>query len=75
MGLFEDKTRWQHFWVGVRLGATLTILCCLGAMTAAEFKDEQHGGVWDWKDWWCGMLGGLLGQALQVGIILLLWKI
>lgn len=71
--LFSDNTRWQHFKVGIQTAATLTILCTLGAMTAAEFKDEKHGGVWDWKDWWCGMIGGMVGQAVQVGYVLLIW--
>ena len=31
-----------------------------------EFKDKQWGGKWDWGDWLCTMLGGLVGQAVQV---------
>jgi hypothetical protein len=30
-----------------------------------EFKDKQWGGKWDWGDWLCTMLGGLVGQAVQ----------
>lgn len=70
--MFTDKTRWQHFWVGLVLSLFLTILCTLGAMTAAEYKDKAHGGLWDWQDWACGMIGGILGQALQVGMIIAL---
>ena len=71
--LFTDNTRWQHFWVGVQTAAVFTVLCTLGAMTAAEYKDRAHGGLWDWKDWWCGMIGGVCGQVVQAGIIILVW--
>lgn len=73
--LFTDNTRWQHFWVGILTAVLFTILCTLGAMTAAEYKDKAHGGMWDWKDLWCGMIGGLVGQAIQLGIILLILQI
>ena len=73
--LFEDNTRFQHFWVGIQTAAVFTILCTLGAMTAAEYKDEAHHGKWDWKDWTCGMIGGIVGQAIQIGIIILIIKV
>lgn len=71
MTIFGDITRVYHFAVGVGLGLTLTILCCLGAMTAAEYKDRAHGGQWDWVDWTWGMVGGAIGQAVTIGIFLL----
>lgn len=72
--LFTDKTRWQHFWVGILTAAVFTILCTLGAMTAAEYKDHKWGGEWDWKDWLCGMIGGIVGQVIQTGFIFLFIK-
>ena len=74
MALFEDNTRFQHFIVGVQTAVVFTILCTLGAMTAAEWKDRACGGLWDWKDWACGMLGGLLGQLVQAGVIYLILR-
>lgn len=70
-----DKTNWQHFRVGIQTAAVFTILCTLGAMYAAEFKDEQHGGKWDWTDWWFGMTGGVVGQIIQLLIIWAIWKL
>ena len=67
--LFTDKTRWQHFAYAISIGVVFTILCVLGVASALEFKDWQCGGKPDWKDWLCTMLGGLVGQAIQVGII------
>ena len=70
--LFEDPTRWKHFWYAIPIGAVLTLLCVLGVATALEFKDKAWGGTWDWKDWTCTMLGGAVGQVVQVIIILLI---
>ena len=64
--LFEDKTRWQHFAYAIPLGLVLTILCVIGVAFALEFKDYQWGGKWDWKDLICTILGGLVGQAIQI---------
>jgi hypothetical protein len=71
MALFEDKTRWQHFAYAIPIGAVLTILCVLGVATGMEFKDYQWCGKADWRDWVCTMLGGLVGQAVQVLIVYL----
>lgn len=70
--LFSDKTRWQHLLYALPLGLTLTILCVIGVAFALEFKDYQWGGKWDWKDLICTLLGGIVGQCLQIGIIILL---
>ena len=71
MALFEDKTRWQHFGWAIPIGAVLTSLCVLGVASGMEFKDRQWGGRWDWLDWLCTMLGGLVGQVVQIAIIYL----
>jgi hypothetical protein len=71
MALFEDKTRWQHFGWAIPIGVVFTILCVLGVATGMEFKDYQWCGKADWRDWVCTMLGGLVGQAVQVLIVYL----
>lgn len=71
MTLFEDKTRWQHFVYAIPIGLVFTILCVLGVASGMEFKDKQWGGRWDWRDWICTILGGLVGQAIQTAIILI----
>ena len=72
MKLFTDITRWGHFGYAIPIGLVFTILCVLGCASALEFKDKQWGGRWDWKDWWCTMLGGLIGQIIQI-IVVWLW--
>ena len=71
MTLFGDKTRWQHFAYAIPIGLVFTILCVLGVASGMEFKDKQWGGRWDWKDWICTILGGLVGQTIQIAIILI----
>ena len=79
MILFQDPTRWKHFVLAIPhfvlaipIGLVFTILCVLGVATGMEFKDRQWGGLWDWKDWLCTMLGGVVGQLLQIILIYLL---
>ena len=73
MNIFGDNSRWEHCKAGFWIAACLTILCTLGAMSAAEFKDEKHGGKWDWSDWGWGMVGGVVGQMVQLLILYVLW--
>ena len=70
--IFTDKSHWQHFWYAIPIGAVFTILCVLGVASGMEFKDKEYGNRWDWADWTCTMLGGLVGQAVQVAIFLLI---
>lgn len=72
--LFTDKTRWQHFALAIPIALVFTILCVLGVATALEFKDKQWGGKWDWQDWLCTMIGGAVGETLQIFIIYLILK-
>ena len=37
-----------------------------------EYKDYAYKTKWDWIDWTYTMLGGLIGQLLQLLIIMLL---
>lgn len=60
------SNRPKHFLYSVPIGFIFTILCVLGVASGMEFKDKQWGGKWDWLDWTATMLGGLVGQALQV---------
>ena len=50
----------------------LTVLCAIGCAGGMEYKDAAYGNKWDWLDFLATVLGGLVGQAIQVGIILLI---
>jgi len=66
-------------------GLLLTIFFAAGCGTGMEVKDchyDQDNANkpiykwsfknWDWLDWLCTFLGGLVGQALQILIIYLI---
>jgi len=67
----KESNRWKHLIGGFILGLTLTVLCALGCAGGMEFKDKQWGGRWDWLDFLATVIGGVLGQAVQVLIIYL----
>lgn len=69
---FKGSNRYKHFWCAVPIGFIFTILCVLGVAGGMEFKDKQAGNIWDWNDFWFTMLGGLIGQILQIILILIL---
>ena len=69
---FLESNRWKHFIFAVPIGLVFSILCVLGIASGMEYKDYTYGNKWDWVDWTYTMLGGLIGQLLQVLIIMLL---
>lgn len=68
----NESNREKHFLYAIPLGLVFTILCVLGAASALEFKDTQYGNKWDWLDWIATMLGGIIGQIVQLFIIYLI---
>lgn len=67
-----ESNRQKHFLYAIPVGFLFTILCVLGVASGLEFKDKQYGNQWDWLDWTATMLGGLVGQVIQIVIILCL---
>lgn len=71
MWLFESNRK-KHFLYAILIGFIFTILCVFGVASGMEFKDREHGGNFDWLDWLATMLGGLVGQLLQVIVVYIL---
>ena len=69
------SNRQKHFLYAIPIGFILTILCVIGIASGLEFKDTQYGGKWDWLDWLATILGGIVGQALQILLIFEIWKL
>lgn len=69
MSWIIESNRWKHLIGGFVLGLFLTFLCSLGAAGGMEFKDRQWGGSWDWLDFVATVLGGIIGQGLQILVI------
>lgn len=67
----KESNRTKHLKYAILPGALFTILFVAGLATGMEFKDKMYGGKWDWLDWLATMIGGLIGQTVQAGIIYL----
>nr|DAN37402.1 MAG TPA: putative periplasmic lipoprotein [Crassvirales sp.] len=70
---FKESNRYKHFLCAIPIGFLLTILCAIGCAGGMEFKDRQYSNYWDWKDFWFTVLGGLVGQILQIILIIILF--
>lgn len=72
MNIFKDfieSRRWLHFIYAIPISLIFTIFCALGLAAGMEYKDDYYWGEWDWKDFWWTIIGGLVGQSLQILII------
>lgn len=65
------SNRMKHLKYAIVPGALFTILFVAGLATGMEFKDKQYGGKFDWLDWITTMVGGMIGQIIQIGVILM----
>ena len=72
--LFKDSNRSKHFLYAIPIGFVFTILCVLGVASGMEFKDKCWGGKWDWLDWTATMIGGLVGQGVQLLFYFIFFK-
>lgn len=66
---FKESNRDRHFLYAIPCGLIGTELFVAGIATGMEFKDKLYGNKWDWIDWLMTMAGGLIGQAIQAGIV------
>lgn len=65
----------KHLKYAILPSALFTILFVAGLASGMEFKDKQYGNKWDWLDWLATMIGGTIGQAIQIGLIYLVMKL
>ena len=68
----RESNRDKHFIYGLCAAVVLTVLFTFGLAIGMEFKDRQYGNKFDWLDVVATVLGGLIGQVIQV---LLIWLI
>ena len=64
--IYDNSNRQKYFLGGLVSGFLLTILFTLGVASGMEFKDWYPNGKWDWGDWSCTVLGGIIGNLLQL---------
>lgn len=69
----KQSNRPKHLLYAIPIGFIFTILAVLGCAFGMEFKDKQYGGKFDWLDIVATMIGGTIGQLLQIIIILIIY--
>lgn len=72
MSWLKESNRTKHLLYAIPIGFICTILAVLGCAFGMEFKDKQWGGKFDWLDIAATLIGGVIGQILQVIVLLLL---
>lgn len=74
MSWFTESNRYKHFFYAIPCAMIGTILFAAGLAFGMEFKDKQHGGLFDWLDLLATILGGIVGQIIQALIIYIVLK-
>ena len=72
MSWLTESNRIKHLLYAIPIGFILTILAVIGCAFGMEFKDRQHGGSFDWLDITATILGGLVGQIIQIILVIFL---
>ena len=72
MNWIKESNRRKHLLYAIPIGLVFTILAVLGCAFGMEFKDKQYGGKFDWLDIAATMIGGTIGQLLQIIIIFII---
>lgn len=68
----KESNRQKHLLYVIPIGLVFTILAILGCAFGMEFKDKEYGDKFDWLDIAATMIGGAIGQLLQIIIILII---
>ena len=68
----KESNRQKHLLYAIPIGLVFTILAVLGCAFGMEFKDKECGDKFDWLDIAATMIGGAIGQLLQIIIILII---
>ena len=71
MNWLKESNRYKHLLYAIPIGLILTILAVIGCAFGMEFKDYQYGNKFDWLDILATLIGGIIGQILQVLLLIL----
>lgn len=72
MKWLKEHNRIKNLIFAVPIGFILTILAVIGFAFGIELKDKQYNNSFDWLDIAATLVGGAIGQLLQIIIILLI---
>lgn len=70
-----ESNRLKHIQYGFYAGLCGTILAAIGAGLVVVYKDKQHNDEIDWLDVAAIIIGGMFGQAAQLLLVFLMFKI
>ena len=73
MSWITESNQKEHFIYGIFCGFVGTLLFAAGVAVGMEYKDRAWGGKWDWLDILATVLGGLVGQVMQILFVCLLF--
>ena len=62
----------KHLLYAIPAGILLTILFVAGLAAGMEFKDCAYRNKWDWLDIAATLIGGVIGQVIQVVVLILI---
>lgn len=68
----KESNRQKYMLYAIPIGLVFTILAVLGCAFGMEFKDKQYDSKFDWLDIAATMIGGAIGQLIQIVLILLI---
>lgn len=68
----KESNRLKHLIYAIPIGFILSMICVIGVASGLEYKDYLYGNKWDWLDWIATLIGGLVGQVLQLLFIYLI---
>ena len=68
----KESNRQKHLLYAIPIGLVFTILAVLGCAFGMELKDKEYGDKFDLLDVAATMIGGAIGQVLQIIIILII---
>lgn len=71
----KESNRPKHLLYAIPSAFIGTILFAAGLAFGMEFKDKQYGNKFDWLDIAATLIGGIIGQFLQIIFILVLKNI
>ena len=72
MNWIMESNRPKHLLYAIPAGALFSILFVAGLAAGMEVKDRAWGGKWDWLDIAETLFGGLIGQAIQILVLILI---
>lgn len=70
-----ESNRQKHLLYAIIPAMLLTVLFAAGLAVGMEFKDRQYGNKFDWLDIAATLIGGVIGQVLQLVLIYIIMKV